>query len=117
MASWPAAPFPQEVIETGYSETPPTGVLRTSMDAGPASVRRRSRANVRQITGTLILTISQVATLDTFYVTTINGGVDSFTWVDPKTGVAATMRFVNPPTYTSISGGMFSVKLTLENLP
>jgi hypothetical protein len=117
MASWPAAPFPQEVIETGYSETPPVGSIRTSMDAGPVTIRRRTIANVRQIAGTLILAMAQVSTLDTFYVTTIHDGIDCFTWADPKTGVTAIMRFVNPPTYTSIGDGMFSVALTIEILP
>jgi hypothetical protein len=117
MANWPAAPFPQELIETGYSESPPNNLLRTNMDVGPAKVRKRTLANVRSISGQMTLTAAQVATLDTFFVTTTNYGADAFTWVNPRTGVTATIRFVNPPAYTSLEGGMYSVALSLEILP
>jgi hypothetical protein len=116
MASWPGT-LPTEPIETGYSETAPNNLIRTNMDVGPAKVRKRTLANVRQLTVQFVLTSTQVGYLDTFYVTTTNSGADSFTWTHPRTTSPITLRFVNPPTYTPIEGGLYSVSLSLEILP
>lgn len=116
MANWPAT-LPQSALAQKYNEKPPKTVLRTEMDAGPAKVRRRFTAGVRQFRIGLVLTKTQVATLDTFFVTTTNDGADQWTWKNPRTNSAANFRFVEEPTYTHRSGDYYFVQLTLEQLP
>jgi len=116
MANWPAT-LPQSSLSGSYGEKPPNTLLRTNMDAGPAKVRRRYTAGVRQYNVKLILHKTQVETLDVFYVTTTNGGADQWTWVNPRTKSAANFRFVSEPTYAHKSGDYYTVQLKLEQLP
>ena len=115
MATWPAT-LP-DVPDSGYSEKPPNTLIRTNMDAGPAKVRRRHTAGVRQFTMNMLLDKTQVADLDIFYVTTTNGGADQFTWENPRTEAVANFRFVSEPVYTHESGLYWNAQLTLEQLP
>ncbi len=116
MATWPAS-LPQYVLVEGYSEAPPQNTIRTSMDVGPPKMRRRSTAAVRPITGNQHMNKTQVAALDTFYVTTLNSGVDQFDWVHPRTQSAVDFRFTAPPQYESLGGTAWMVTLSLEVMP
>ncbi len=115
MADWPTA-FYKNIIKGSFTETPPQNVLRTQMDAGPAKLRRRSTAAVRPMSITLFLTKVQVASFDTFYMTTISNGATKFNMYHPRTHVTGEYRIVNQPTYTPMNQG-YSVKLDLELLP
>lgn len=114
MPAWPTLPAP--LINT-FSESPPNNILRSSMDRGPDKIRRRTTANVRPIQFTMILTKAQVATLETFYVTTTTSGAAEFTYTHPRTAATVTARFVEPPAYTDINGLVFSVAISLEIMP
>src|SRR5437870_11881029 len=109
MAVWPAS-LPQTVFADGYKEEFPMNALRTQMDAGPPKMRRRYTAAFRPFTGTEIFTTAQVATLDTFFVTTLQGGALAFDWSHPRTGAAASVRFTKPPVVTSLGGGVYRVE-------
>jgi hypothetical protein len=63
------------------------------------------------------MSTAQVATLDTFYVTTTNGGADQFTWENPRTESTANFRFVSEPAWRHSSGDYYMVDLNLEQLP
>lgn len=116
MAIWPST-LPQVAFQSmGYREMAPDIALRTQMDAGPAKVRRRFTAGVRNIDFTIPCSAAEIATLDTFYVTTLQGGVLPFDWTHPRTGAAASFRFRGRPEYTDL-GAVFSARLELEILP
>ncbi len=116
MADWPST-LPDTVISDAYQETPPDNLLRTPMDKGPAKLRRRTTTNVRNITCRDIYTTEQVATLDTFYVTTLQSGALAFDWEHPRTGSSVEMRFAARPTYTALSGRKYQVDYQLEIMP
>ena len=116
MATWPAT-LPSYVLVEGYSEMPPVNSIRTQMDVGPPKVRRRSTAAPRPITCKQHMTKTQVAILDTFYVTTLSSGVDPFDWTHPRTGASVSFTFTEPPTYESLGGTAWGVTLKLEILP
>jgi hypothetical protein len=62
------------------------------------------------------LTASEVATLDTFFVTTTRGGTLEFNWTHPRTGAAVEARFVpgTAPSYGAIEqDGEVSVQLEI----
>lgn len=115
--TWPAAPFPQKLLVEGYQEQTPNIVVRTKMDAGPPKVRKRFTAGIRPITGSLDLTAAQVATLDTFVMTTLKGGVETFDWTHPRTGAAASFKIVPPVTYTAMEPDVWRASLSLELQP
>ncbi|MFQ5776362.1 MAG: hypothetical protein ACE5GS_17725 [Kiloniellaceae bacterium] len=115
MVAWPAS-LPQDKLLAAVQETAPDLVVRTQMDAGPAKVRRRFTAGVRPFEMELDLTLSEVQTLDDFFVTTLAGGALAFDWQHPRTGATLSFRFVAPPSYVQ-NKGAWSVSLRIEALP
>jgi hypothetical protein len=116
MATWPPS-LPQYVLVEGYSESPPENTIRSANDVGPPKARQRSTTAPRPFTLKQFLTKTQVATLDTFYVTTLGYGASIFDWVHPRTGDAADFRFVSSPSYESLGGTAWMVTLNLELMP
>lgn len=92
MPAWPSD-LPQYVNEQGYSERLPDLTVEFPVDTGPPKVRRRFTTHWRQIAATMWMTRAQVETFRTFYLTTLKGGVDTFTWVNPITQAAGTFKF------------------------
>jgi len=88
--------------------------LRTDMDIGPAKVRRRSTKSIDKITGSIDLTISQYSIFYDFFDITTNGGVGTFYFDHPITGVQTEFRFVGEPRVTSIGGGNFRASFVWE---
>lgn len=113
--AWPTT-LPDELLMRGYSQTTADLLLRSSVDAGPAKVRRRFTAGVQQVVGNLLLTGAQLAYLRTFYDTTLLGGSLRFTWIEPVTKTAKEFRFTSPIKWSSNSG-YYDVNLELEMLP
>jgi len=115
MAAFPAS-LPVPALNT-LKETPPRNVIRTQMDKGPDKVRRRTTANVRMLQFVLKLTPAEVATLDTFFDTTVFSGADEFDYTHPRTGAAEKARFVEAPQYSESEGVIYDCALSLEILP
>jgi hypothetical protein len=87
------------------------------MEQGPAKVRRRFTAGVRNLGFELLLTVSELATLDTFFNTTTYGGSLSFDYTHPRTLASVTARFTSSPQYVAIDKDNYSVSVELEVLP
>ena len=114
---WPVS-LPQTPPWNGYSESPPDTVLRTQMDAGPAKTRQRFTAGVRPIQERIRMSWDQVATLDTFYVTTLSNGALKFDWVHPRTAAVSVYRFTAAPSWRPSSRGKaWDVTMQLEIMP
>ena len=116
MAAWPAA-LPQLSLLEGALEAPQDATIRSEMDVGPAKRRRRYTWSPRRFSVPLILTVAQVATLETFYVTTLGGGVDAFDWLHPRTAAAVSFAFVGRYQLLPIGAGYYQVMLELELQP
>lgn len=115
MATWPAT-LPPPALNS-LVESAPDNLIRTSMDKGPAKVRRRTTANVRPLQFTLHLTPAQVTTLDTFFNDTTFGGADAFDYTHPRTGAAVSARFKEVPQYNEREGIIYDASISLEILP
>lgn len=115
MSIWPAT-LPQAFEQNGYKESLPEMTIRTKMDTGPAKIRKRFTAAPYSMGGTMHVTKLQADDLDTFYLTTTNGGADAFTFIHPRKGTTLSCRFVGPPVYTSLDH-KFNVSLSFEVLP
>lgn len=115
--TWPAS-LPQELLISGFSERPPKTHIRGDMDQGPPKMRRRSTASSRPINGELLLTQSELETLDDFYINTLDGGTLRFDWKHPRTGNSVEMRFRERPTYNeALSNDLYRVAMKLEVMP
>lgn len=115
-AAWPAS-LPPNFLQTDYRERFADVLLRTKMDTGPDKVRRRFTAGVQSLSGSMLMTGAQLATLESFFATTLQGGALPFDWVHPRSQSAITCRFVEPPQITGHSVDRYRVGLKLEVLP
>jgi hypothetical protein len=104
------------ILDSGFAENPPNNLLRTSMDAGPAKVRRRATSGVRVFQFALFLSSTDLATFDTFLITTSKNGSLAFDFRNPRTQVETDYRFVNQPKYTIMNEG-YHVACVVEELP
>ncbi len=112
MPAWPSG-LPEELLQSGYSQSSPDTSLKTEMEVGPAKIRRRSTAQPYPVKGTMKLTESELGTLRTFYETTLFGGSLRFSH---KSLTAKELRFTAPPSWT-MSNGFYVVQLEFEVLP
>ena len=112
MTMWPDS-LPEYPQISGYSEKHQSNVVRSSMDTGPAKIRKRFTAIVEMWHVTMTLTSSQVETLETFYRAYC---ASSFDWVHPRTQDPATCRFSSRPAYTA-QENYFQATFDIEVLP
>lgn len=113
--AWPGS-LPGAIAD-GYQEVFPDNVIRTQMETGYPKTRKRSTAAPYQLRLLFNMTKAQVATLYTFFSSTINDGVDSFTMTHPRTGASETFRMLNPPDISIADGINYRVLIQLEQLP
>lgn len=115
--TWPATlPAPQADNSAAYAGM--EEAIRTEMDAGVAKMRPRWTGTAEPFSCTLKMSQAQVATLQTFYGTTLKRTLP-FDWIDFRTGDTATYRFIRKPAASYIKGlvDRWLVTLQLEVLP
>lgn len=115
---WPSS-LPPPLADSSASYGAPNNVIETGMETGAPKVRRRFTAVEIPFTCSLKLSQAQVATLESFYYTTL-AQVLPFDWTDFRTGVACTYR-VTKDGYTAsyIQGSIdrWAVSLKLARKP
>ena len=117
MAIWPAS-LPQQPLQDGYQETEPDLLLRSSMDVGPAKVRRRYTAGVKPYKLSFAISSAHKATFQSFYLGSISSGVYPFTFPDPDNSASTiSIRITKPPLYTSLGGLWQKLEFEAEKLP
>lgn len=117
-ATWPTAGnFPQR-MQLGFKEAPVDQTLRTQMDSGPAKTRRRYTGIIRVSEGIITLTDAQLATFESFYYNTLEGGTLRFNWVRPAdNSTVIEARFVGAPQLLAKACGVSTLAITVEELP
>lgn len=114
MATWPAS-LPQTPQLSGYSETPQSQTLRSSMDAGPAKVRRRFTAASRDIPVQYILSTTQRETFENWFDADIAAGALAFDW--PHDGATVEARIRDGYSLTPLGRGRWQLSMDIEVLP
>ena len=124
MPTWPAT-LPQQLVGTSDMFDDPN--IRTSMDTGPGTVRRRTPSPTNDVSVPMILRGSQRKIFDDFFITDLKHGSLSFDWEDPVEDTTVTFRFKKPVKWSMTRGGTLSTtttgsrvwsgKLDLEILP
>lgn len=120
MATWPSS-LPSQ-FEIGAQLSSQQTFLRSQTDKGPFKQRRRFTARSRFYSGTMLLTATQKATLETFFEDDANFGGTQFDFEDPADLSTVSARFVDTPSYQLLVGSASGVELqrvsfTLELLP
>ena len=123
MATWPAS-LPQ-TFPIGTKEKHQEGRVRSSVDYGPAKLRRRFSAVVKTYripAERFLLTDAQKTTYETFFNSTLSGGTLDFDWTNPWPGAGTiTFRIVSPmewdPFTTTGSARTLTFGLVLEEMP
>jgi hypothetical protein len=114
MAVWPSTlPKPNP---DGYEEIMPDNAIRSDMDIGPAKVRKRGTSATTKYVLSFEMDNDGVNTLETFFSTTINDGVDTFDMDDPRNGTTETFRMIGPPKTVAITGTWFRSTVNVEKL-
>lgn len=114
MSAWPSKFKP---LYGSYRESPPDNSIRSTMDRGPAKVRRRTTTNVRPISFDIFVKSEDIDEFDEFYTTDTFSGADEFDFTHPRTKQAVKARFVEPPAYTDSENAGYQVSVKLEILP
>lgn len=96
--AWPAS-LPQGPAQ--FSETRKPVTISTQPDDGPSKVRKRFTKAVYVGRMSFSLTLAQRNALDTFYATTLDGGLNSTTFLHPWLQSSVVLRITEPPTYSS----------------
>ena len=117
MATWPVS-LQQKLDRDTFREKIGSTVIRSDVDTGPAKVRRRMTKSVDPITCSITLnSAAEYTTFMNFFDITLNGGVNTFTFNHPVTGVSGTYRFADTPDIKPLGGFVFSVAMQWERLP
>lgn len=116
MPVWPVT-LPSSPLVEGFREVPPETVLRSSMDQGPAKLRRRTTAGTGTLSMIYMLTRAQVDTLKDFFNDTLAGGTLGFDFTHPVSGTGLTCRFRQMPAYAPVNSEFFRASIELEVLP
>lgn len=111
--AWPLT-LPQAPLAGSYTQQLQDNVLRGPAEAGAEGQRRRRfTATAKTVSFAMNMTAAQLATLETFYKTTLGGGVLRFTFEDPVTGTTKEFSFEEPYQAQHVSADIFRVSMTL----
>ena len=113
---WPIT-LPEYFDSRGYSESPKSQVIKSSVDVGPAKLRRRYTTDTKDIKGQMRLSQDQLDDLEVFYFDVLSGGVLTFDLVNPLNGVSRELRFKEQYQADYEGGVYYMVKFDLEIMP
>ena len=114
--TWPTT-LPDSLLRKSYAESCPDNTLATNMDVGPAKKRRRATSAVVPVSGSIFVTLEQLAVFKEFYNTTLLSGSLRFSWIHPMDQTALEFRFAGEPPGWQDKGDGFIVRLNLEIMP
>lgn len=121
-AVWPVG-LPQAPLVRKSNHSPTSATIRSSVDAGPDKVRRRSTIVIDKWSLGLIVSGAQLTTFKTFFHSTCQSGAIAFDWKDPHTGAEREFRFVGEyrvnPLMSRLVGGTekWELDFDVEALP
>lgn len=116
---WPAS-MRNRLSVSNFNQTTKPTIIRSNMSVGVDKIRNRYSSTIHHVSGSILLTRDQVIELDTFYISTLNGGVNRFWFPDQITETSSgdqilkEHRFLEPPSYTAVGGDWFKANLKME---
>ena len=114
--TWPPS-LPQYPNQDSFTEEQMDNSIRTQFDGGAMKLRRRYTAVPIKFTMSFTLTASQKAALETFFNSTLSGGVLPWDWVKPSDQAAATFVFRSPIKYSAVGPATFMATIEVQTVP
>jgi hypothetical protein len=111
MATFPLSIKP---LVQGYNESVRNNVVTSQNEVGIQKTRRRATADVKTYSVSVMLTVDEKTTIDTFYQTTLEGGTLPFDWVDFWDDTTQEYIFKSPPNFTTAGGDVVMCSFNLE---
>lgn len=111
MADWPPT-LPQVSTRAGHSERERDNVLRSPVGYGPAKLRERTTAVLRDGTRGFFMDDAQKSTFDQFYADN-----KTLEWQWDEGDGQRNYRFLSPPAIQEINCGLWSVAIQVEVMP
>ena len=110
--------LPKRFLASDYSDTLPDNVIKTQMDAGPPKRRRKTTANIRVMSGSMVMTTDQWDDLVDFFQNTVKEAAP-FNLPEPGNDAIGTITvvFSAPPSRQYFSPGRWTVSLKFEVQP
>ncbi len=116
MFSWPLT-LPQRLSTSDFSDSLPDNVIVTTMDAGPPKRRRKTTANIRTMTGSMVMTTAEWNALVTFFQDTIKETLPFELPTPDEDGGTLSVVFGAPPQRQYFGPGRWRVSLKFEVQP
>ncbi|RUM06819.1 hypothetical protein [Rhizobium chutanense] len=113
--SWPSS-LPQMFLRDGYSEEGADNLIASNVSVGPAKVRRRTTANVRPITGSMMMNETQYQAFIDFVADDLKDRAIAFSFPDPHGGSPLLVRMRQAASVAAV-GIDWRVQIGLEVLP
>lgn len=111
--AWPLT-LPQAPLAGTYSEQRQDNVVRgPSAPGAEGQRRRRFSATCKTVSFAMNMTAAHLATLETFYGTTLASGVYGFEFTDPSIDTTKEFSFAEPYQVQHISVDLYRVSMTL----
>lgn len=116
--AWPIT-LPQKLQRAGNSGSVGDGLVEYQPDYGPPIARVRTNAVVDMLGGNMNVSKTQLATLRSFYRSTLMQGALPFTFPDPEGGADLLVRFPKGkgPSWSEVGPDLYRVGITLAVLP
>lgn len=111
--------FPSNIGNPAYplGEQPENAVLSSKMEDGTVKTRPKFTRNRATYTLQWPATTNEVRqAFDTFYKTTLKNGALSFNWTHPSTNESLVVRFTEPPTYSNVYTGYWTISAKLQEV-
>jgi len=91
--------------------------IESEVEVGMPKRRQRYTQAIDEVSGSIDLEIDDWTILETWYKTTLFGGVSTFYYNHPLTQVQEVYRFRTPPTLSPLGGRYFRVRFQWINIP
>jgi len=111
--AWPVS-LQQVLNRDSFAISSAETILKSDMETGAPKRRRRFTKGVKDLTCSILVNGAGYSTLDTFYTTTLNGGIDSFEFIHPITSVLTLYKFNGPPKFTPVGFDSYNVSMVWE---
>lgn len=104
-------------IQAGLDVTPNSNIKTTPMGSGPAKVAQIDDVEFDTVSGTVVMTIEQLAVFRAFLRDDINFGATPFLYMNPTTLEETTFLLLSYGALTQVGPGKYQFPMTLQQVP
>ncbi len=114
MAEFFPATIDQEVERGTWRQAPISNVIQSQSEFGPPKRRARFTKQLHKVSGSMVMTVDQFETFETWFKTTLGFGVKTFLFRHPHRGVDQIYSFDADSPYSDVPFGHNVVRVTFN---